>query len=283
LMVRHHRLTDKQKYVIEFLPVDPPFPSGDLVADATRINQMLELCIRMEPAQYLWMHKRFKTQPYGKPQSPYILIRTKKRKLNEALYQKLTTDAAPLRHPQRLQLGNGLQLWRYAGLARGFGSNGHPVMTLDRYSKQLRSHGVVTVTADSLFLMPFMKESAVSCHIPRGEPIDIAAPPPLTPQKAAQFLARTHDAGFHFADMDADNLLFHNNRLALLDPLCLLPGKRITNPQRLADIDRLLELLSYDAAQRAQCIKDYLQSSRTADASSLRALAMTTAPAKSAA
>ena len=38
---------------------------GDEVADATRINRMIETAIRMAPAQYLWMHKRFKTRPPG--------------------------------------------------------------------------------------------------------------------------------------------------------------------------------------------------------------------------
>ena len=276
LMVRHHRLTDKQKYVIEFLPVAHPFPSGDLVADATRINAMLEQCIRMDPAQYLWMHKRFKTQPYGKPQSPYILIKTKRRKLTDALYQKLTTDAVALPHPQRLQLVNGLQLWRYPGLARGLNASRHLVMKLDDYSKQLRAHGVVTVTVDSLFLMPFMRESAATCHIPRGEPINSLTTPALTAQRAALFLARIHDAGYHFADMQGDNLLLHNNRLAVLDPLSLLHGKRITSTQRIADLVCLMDLLSYSNAARAQCLKDYLHSSRTADAGAVAALASAT-------
>lgn len=283
LMVRHHRLTDKQKYVIEFLPVPQPFPSGDLVADATRINAMLEQCIRMEPAQYLWMHKRFKTQPYGKPQSPYILVKTRKRKLNEVLYRKLMTDAVALPDPQRLQLINGLQLWRYPGLARGLNARNHPVMKLDAHSKRLRAHGIVTVTVDNLFLLPFMKESALTCHIPRGEPLNAAEASALTSQRAALFLARIHDAGFHFADMDAHNLLLHNNRLALLDPLTLLRRKRITNGQRMADLSRLMELLSYSDDQREQCIKDYLHSSRTVDATSLQALAIHSTPIRTAA
>src|SRR5690606_28383722 len=56
-VVRHHRLTRKKKYVLEYIPVPSPFPSGDEVADATLVNQMLEQLIRMDPAQYLWMHK----------------------------------------------------------------------------------------------------------------------------------------------------------------------------------------------------------------------------------
>lgn len=41
------------------------FPSGDEVADATRINQIIESMIRQKPDQYLWVHRRFKTRPEG--------------------------------------------------------------------------------------------------------------------------------------------------------------------------------------------------------------------------
>jgi KDO2-lipid IV(A) lauroyltransferase len=43
--------------------IEPPlenFPAGDPLADATRINRVLEAGIRRAPAQYLWSHDRFK-------------------------------------------------------------------------------------------------------------------------------------------------------------------------------------------------------------------------------
>ena len=43
------------------------FPSGDSVADATRYNAITERWIRHAPAQYNWLHRRFKKRPEGEP------------------------------------------------------------------------------------------------------------------------------------------------------------------------------------------------------------------------
>jgi KDO2-lipid IV(A) lauroyltransferase len=43
------------------------FPSEDLQADTLRMNQSLEQWIDQDPAQYYWVHKRFKTRPPGSP------------------------------------------------------------------------------------------------------------------------------------------------------------------------------------------------------------------------
>jgi KDO2-lipid IV(A) lauroyltransferase len=43
------------------------FPSGDDLRDATAVNAVIEQQVRRTPAQYLWVHKRFKTRPRGEP------------------------------------------------------------------------------------------------------------------------------------------------------------------------------------------------------------------------
>lgn len=50
------------------LSIDPPlegFPSGDDRRDALAINRATEALIRRNPAQYLWIHKRYKRRPDG--------------------------------------------------------------------------------------------------------------------------------------------------------------------------------------------------------------------------
>lgn len=59
----HFRREDGTGYDIYFHPPLEDFPSGDDVADATTVNRVLESEIRKHPAQYLWMHRRFKSRP----------------------------------------------------------------------------------------------------------------------------------------------------------------------------------------------------------------------------
>ena len=41
------------------------FPTDDALADTARMNRWIEDEMRRNPAQYLWVHKRFKTRPKG--------------------------------------------------------------------------------------------------------------------------------------------------------------------------------------------------------------------------
>jgi KDO2-lipid IV(A) lauroyltransferase len=54
-------------YRVRFEPPWADFPSDDPVADAARMNRWIETEIRRNPAQYLWVHRRFKTRPPGEP------------------------------------------------------------------------------------------------------------------------------------------------------------------------------------------------------------------------
>ena len=54
-------------YEVRVLEALAGFPTDDLVADTTRMNQLLEGWIDGMPGQYYWVHKRFKTRPPGEP------------------------------------------------------------------------------------------------------------------------------------------------------------------------------------------------------------------------
>ncbi len=54
-----------QGYHVRFLPPWTDWPTDDALADTERLNRWIESAVRANPAQYLWVHKRFKTRPPG--------------------------------------------------------------------------------------------------------------------------------------------------------------------------------------------------------------------------
>ena len=67
----HYRNADNSGYHLEFSPALKNYPTGDKERDAIIINKIIEEAIRKKPDQYLWLHKRFKTQEAGKSARPY--------------------------------------------------------------------------------------------------------------------------------------------------------------------------------------------------------------------
>ena len=56
-----------QGWRVRFLEPLADWPSDDAEADMARMNRWIESEVRRNPAQYLWVHKRFKTRPEGEP------------------------------------------------------------------------------------------------------------------------------------------------------------------------------------------------------------------------
>jgi len=50
-------------YEVIFMPALEDFPTDDPVQDATHMNEVIEQGIREMPAQYFWVHRRFKSRP----------------------------------------------------------------------------------------------------------------------------------------------------------------------------------------------------------------------------
>ena len=53
------------RYITQFYPAWDGYPQGSEEQAVRQMNQFIEERITEDPAQYLWMHKRFKTRPEG--------------------------------------------------------------------------------------------------------------------------------------------------------------------------------------------------------------------------
>jgi KDO2-lipid IV(A) lauroyltransferase len=69
LAFAHERRADGG-YTLRLSPAFEQFPSRDATADTARVMGAIEAMVRAVPAQYLWIHRRFKRQPEGRP-DPY--------------------------------------------------------------------------------------------------------------------------------------------------------------------------------------------------------------------
>ena len=54
------RLPGSNGYRMVIQPTLENFPTDDPAADARRFNELIEAQVRRVPAQYLWIHRRFK-------------------------------------------------------------------------------------------------------------------------------------------------------------------------------------------------------------------------------
>jgi KDO2-lipid IV(A) lauroyltransferase len=64
LAFAHERRADGG-YTLRLSPAFAGFPTQDVVADTARVMAGIEAMVRAAPAQYLWIHRRFKRQPGG--------------------------------------------------------------------------------------------------------------------------------------------------------------------------------------------------------------------------
>ena len=62
-----HRRADDTGWDVVLEPALEGYPSGDDLADAERLNKVLEAQIGRSIEQYLWIHRRFKMRPRGAP------------------------------------------------------------------------------------------------------------------------------------------------------------------------------------------------------------------------
>jgi len=56
---------DRSGYICHISKPLTNFPTKDPIADTARLNRYFEDEIRLRPAEYYWVHKRFKNRPAG--------------------------------------------------------------------------------------------------------------------------------------------------------------------------------------------------------------------------
>jgi KDO2-lipid IV(A) lauroyltransferase len=56
---------DRKTYICNISEPIPNFPTDDVEADTARLNKYIEDLVRERPAEYYWVHKRFKHRPPG--------------------------------------------------------------------------------------------------------------------------------------------------------------------------------------------------------------------------
>ncbi len=58
---------ERDGIVITISPAMTDFPGADVQQDLQRVSDFLEADLRLQPSNYLWTHRRFKTRPPGEP------------------------------------------------------------------------------------------------------------------------------------------------------------------------------------------------------------------------
>jgi Kdo2-lipid IVA lauroyltransferase/acyltransferase len=220
-LIRHHRINRTRQYEIEFIPFPDSFPCKDELKDTTVINQMLEKAIRQYPAQYLWMHKRFKTQPGGKPNSPYINIKTPNHRLTESQYEQVIANATQVSELEQVhdyKLPSGLWLKQYPGMISKRFFQKHPAKIFDRHAKELRMQGIQAITVDNFFRIPRLKVSAVTYFVPEGPLLSQLPQNEIPLQALATFMAELHNKGFDCTNPGPDHFIVRDNTFAIHDP-----------------------------------------------------------------
>jgi len=65
VLLYQHARRDDGGYTLKLSPAFEDFPSADATADTARVMAGIEAMVRAAPAQYLWIHRRFKRRPDG--------------------------------------------------------------------------------------------------------------------------------------------------------------------------------------------------------------------------
>jgi len=262
-LIRQHRRGAAAQYEIEFVPFPDDFPGPDDLQDATLANRMIETAIRQYPAQYLWMHKRFKTQPGGKPDSPYTDIATPNHRLTTKQFHQVVEGATQLSELDDIKdyrLPSGLWLREYPGLVSRRRFSGHAAKQFDRHAKQLHMAGFMTITVDNFFRVPEKDVTLATYFMPAGRLLSQIPSRQLPLADLAGLMARLHTAGFHCKTPVLDMFMESEGHLGIADPTDFFKLRHVpTLKQRRESLIRLSKNLGLAGAERNKLFVSYAE------------------------
>ena len=264
VLVRHHRNDITNLYEVEFYSFPEGFPGDDDVADATYLNQQLEKVIRLYPAQYMWTHKRFKTQAKGKPASPYIAIKTPVQKTNKQHFNLILEDSKVIEEQHSKNLTRRLSnnaLCRILPKSNAKFFEKPPMQLFDTNARLLRIAGIESITIDNIFKIKGENFIAATYFPPAGAKLATISNTELPLEALAEFLANVHQQGFFFKALKLRKIYYSNNNFTIANPEEICAGKNpVSFKDRFANIQDLFNKLELSQKDRSNFIKTYTSS-----------------------
>ncbi len=262
LLARHHRNDITGKYEIEFYPFPEDYPGSDDVADAAYMNQQLEKAIRLYPSQYMWTHKRFKTQADGKPASPYIAIKTPVNKMDRQHFNTMIEGSKIIEEQHSKNLTRILHnnaLFRILPLSSSKFFEKPPMQLFDTNARLLRLAGVNSITIDNIFEIKSADFIAATYFPLYGESLAKIQHSELPVDQLADFFAKVHQLGFFFTQVKPSKIYYANGEFSIANPedIKVFPTS-ICYADRFLNIQSLLNKLELPENQRTQFAEAYM-------------------------
>ncbi len=139
----HYRDKQSSKLIIQLHPALENFATTNEYTDAKMINEFLEQFLREHPADYLWLHRRFKTRPENSPslyaEKSIYKVRTMMKSTFQSDLSKSDLLEGTQLKPELLKLPNGNYmrfLYRTSSLQRS------PAIKFTRNSQQQKNKDI---------------------------------------------------------------------------------------------------------------------------------------------
>ena len=267
IVFSHWRDEATGTYRISLAPMKSSFPTGEAEADAATVNREIEDAISVDPTQYWWIHRRFKTRPPGEPR-PY-LPRVKRIKPHYLDHLRATCEllqGTPERPGLYLSPEGEIYKSYYARRRLSRSAWRLPAKRFAENGRALRKLGITAPLAKAVYrFAPKRMHLVLYNRLPGEDLREAASRDAQRLSGTGAFIASLHQQGVHFRAIHLGNVLVsEDGELGLLDIADLnirkgplLPTTRARNVAHLlnhpADAQPLLDY------GRGRLVGDYLE------------------------